>query len=200
MSFVSSQHESSSVTESSFSRRSLARGAAWAAPSAVMAVTAPALAVSLRKDPGINGWVNNSYQVGSCWASNSRITVSSRVSGVGPDGAPFGLYLYDAEDVKTVSNAQLTYWVLGNHSASGSTQITWTSLTGHSSCWLYQGRVGTEQKPDGQLYTGYRWTYTCSINPADIARDGRLYLGDFTCADELFPAAERLLQSTDFLD
>lgn len=144
-----------------------------------MAVTAPALAVSLRKDPGINGWVNNIYQVGSCGWQNSRITVSSISDRVGPDGAPFGLYLYDAEDVETVANAQLTYWVLGNHSASGSTAITWTSRNGHSSCWQYQGRVGTATKPDGLTYTGYRWTYTCPINPADIAPDGRLYLGNF---------------------
>lgn len=43
--------------------------------------------------------------------------------------------------------------------------------------------IGTETKPDGYVYTGYRWTYTCAINPNArvVGSDGveRLFLGHF---------------------
>lgn len=166
-------------------RRSLLRGTAWAAPTAIVSVAAPAVAASLRKDPGINGWVNNSYRGGSCRRTNSSIEVTSIGSGSTPDGAPFGLYLYDTEDVDTVDTAQLTYWVLGVHGteSTDSTRITWSVANGHSSCWSYAGRVGTEEKPDGLTYTGYRWTYNCTIDPHNITNgtDGvaRAFLGNF---------------------
>lgn len=174
---------STSTQNTKVSRRAVARGAAWAAPTVLVAVAAPSIAASLRKDPGINGWVNNNYRAGTCNNTNSRITVQSNASGVTPDGAPFGLYLYDTEDVQTVNSATITYWVLGVHDTTGNTAITWSTNQGHSNCWRYDGRVGTQVKPDGLTYTGYRWTYTCTINPKNttIGSDGvaRVFLGTF---------------------
>ncbi|UQN31048.1 hypothetical protein [Brachybacterium kimchii] len=134
--------------------------------------------------------MNNSYRVGTCGSTNTSIEVTSIGSGTTPDGAPFGLYLYDTDDVSTATNATITYWVLGNHATSGSTAITWSSASGHSSCWNYQGRIGTAQKPDGLTYTGYRWTYTCAINPKSTTtgNDGvkRVMLGNFHVTSNTF--------------
>lgn len=175
---------------SSVSRRSLVRSAAWAVPTSITAASAPVLAASLRKDPGLNGWVSNSYRAGTCGFRNSSIEVTSIATAATPDGAPFGLYLYDTEDVVTATNASITYWVLGNHATTGTTAITWSSASGHSTCWSYQGRVGTAQKPDGLIYTGYRWTYTCAIDPhaTTVGNDGvaRVMLGNFHVISNTF--------------
>lgn len=164
-------------------RRSLLRGTAWAAPAAIVGVAAPAVAASLRKDPGINGWVRNVSSAGSCGSTNSSIEVTSIARGSTPDGAPYGLYLYDTEDVDTVDAAQLTYWVLGDHPESGTGSIRWSTLNGHSSCWVGPTRVSPVTKPDGLTYTGYRWTYGCTIDPRNttVGTDGvaRAFLGNF---------------------
>lgn len=171
-------------------RRALVRGAAWAVPTTLVAVSAPAIAASLRKDPGLNGWVNNSYRAGTCGSRNSSIEVTSIGTAATPDGAPFGLYLYDTDDVVSATGASITYWMLGNHATTGTTSITWSNASGHSSCWSYQGRVGTAQKPDGLIYTGYRWTYTCPIDPRGTTpgADGvnRVMLGNFHVTSNTF--------------
>lgn len=172
------------------SRRSLVHGAAWAVPTAMVAATAPAIAASTRIDPGINGWVQNiptSYRLFPCYF---RLEITSLVSGVTtPDGAPFGLYLYDTEDVSQAGDATLTYWVLGDHTRSD-TSITWRTLQGHSSRWSGPTTVGTARKPDGKLYTGYRWTYTGAIDlmKKTVGRDGmeRVFLGDFHVGTDTF--------------
>lgn len=177
-------------TSPSIQRRTVAKAALWAAPTVIVSASAPAFAASMRKDPGINGWVNNSYGVGRCGSSSSSISVTSRGTGGTPDGAPFGLYLYDTDDVTTVTDASLTYWILGEHPASGRASITWSSGDGMSSCWVYQGRVASMQKPDGLTYTGYRWNYTCPIDPraTTTGSDGikRVFLGDFVVSTSRF--------------
>lgn len=172
------------------SRRTLAQGAAWAAPTVITAVAAPAVAASIRKDPGLNGWVRNTFRAGTCGLTDTTIEVTSIVTGTGPDGAPYGLYLYDTDNVKSATGATITYWILGNHGTTGNTAITWSNAEGHSSCWSYQGRVGTAVKPDGLTYTGYRWTYTCAIDPkaTTTGTDGikRVFLGNFHVTTNAF--------------
>lgn len=153
------------------SRRTLAKGAAWTVPAAAVVAAAPAYAASLRIDPGINGWVRVSYS-DTGWCSH-RLTYDSDISGVGPDGAPYGLYLYDVTPGSTITNAKITLWIRGNNNAS------WTNLNGHSSCWGSAVRGTPATKPDGATYTPYTWTYSCPINPANVSPDGRLYLGHF---------------------
>jgi hypothetical protein len=146
----------------------------------------------LRKDPGINGWVSVQSRTGSCgwFPSGSSLTVTSRGTAATPDGAPFGLYLYDTEDITAVSGASITLWVLGDHASQGSTAITWTSGSGHSNSWRFVGRIGTATKPDGLLYTGYRWTYDGTIDPRRVTTSGdgvrRVFLGDFVVSSNSF--------------
>lgn len=155
------------------SRRSVAKGVAWMAPAVTIAAAAPTLSASssIRIDPGINGWVLNSPRsTGQCaWT----LEVDSTPSGNGPDGAPFGLYLYDIEPQTTVANASLTYWIIGDQTAR------WSRLDGHSSCWSGPTRGAAQRKSDGLLYTPYTWTYGCSVLSSDVSRDGRLRLGNF---------------------
>ena len=177
------------ASDAQVSRRTVTKAMAWAVPAVAVAATVPLAAASLRKDPGINGWVRNRVErLGKC---NYSLTVTSDPSNPGrtPDGAPFGLYVYDVEDSNVISSAQLTYWVIGDRPASGRGSLTWEARQGHSDCWSGPTHVGTEVKPDGLTYTGYRWTYTCRIDAGSriLDRDGveRLYLGDFHVRTQL---------------
>lgn len=159
------------------SRRTITKGLAWTAPALAMAVPAPAAAASLRKDPGINGWVLNSTRGGS--NCTYTLEVDSTISGNNtPDGAPYGLYIYDVEPANTFSNARLVYWIIGTQTASV------INLSGHSSCWSFAEPGATQTKADGLSYTPYTWNYTCPINSSSYVTDPtdgvkRLYLGDF---------------------
>lgn len=171
------------------SRRTLTRGAAWAAPVMVVAGAAPAYAASLRKDPGINGWVMNTPTdlTGSCrWSL--RVDSTPSPAGATPDGAPFGLYVYDTMPTDVLTQARITYWIIGNQTA------TWVANAQHSSCWSSPVRGTPSVKSDGQTYTPYTFTYTCAINAAATTTgpDGvaRLFLGGFdTTATFTQPAA-----------
>lgn len=129
----------------------------------VVATAAPAVAASLRKDPGINGWVLNSPQRRS-GTRRFYLTVDSTVSTDShptPDGAPFGLYLYDANLQDDYTSATITYWINGSQNP-----ISWDTLSGHSSHWQGPVRGGAQTKSDGISYTPYTWTYNATIDPA----------------------------------
>lgn len=161
------------------SRRRLTAGAAWAVPAIAVAGATPAYAASIVKFPGINGWVLNS----PTWRDNQcrwYLEVDSTLPGTGPDGAPYGMYIYDVDPGSTFSNASLTYWIIGEQREGA----TWENLAGHSSCWSGPVKGAPQQKPDGLDYTPYTWTYTCTISEDDYQVDPidgveRLYLGDF---------------------
>lgn len=157
----------------SLDRRTIAKGAAWAVPAVTIAAAAPSLAASVpvRKDPGVNGWVlNTPRSSGSCrWT----LEVDSTATGATPDGAPFGLYLYDITPKSTVADVALIYWIIGEQSA------TWANLRGHSTCWSGPTRGVAQKKSDGLVYTPYTWKYTCPPLAAEVKSDGRLYLGGF---------------------
>lgn len=160
------------------SRRTVTKGIAWAAPAVAIAGAAPAYATSLRKDPGINGWVLNTAR--SRLFCRYDLEVDSTRSGNGPDGAPYGLYLYDIEDDNaSVTNAKLTYWIIGEQREGA----TWQTLSGHSNCWSGPVKGTPATKADGLVYTPYTWTYTCPIDASErsIGSDGieRLWLGHF---------------------
>ncbi|SNC62508.1 hypothetical protein SAMN05445756_0710 [Kytococcus aerolatus] len=169
---------SASTTASGPSRRAVATGLAWSVPAVAMVSAAPSFAVSLRKDPGINGWVLNSpTDLGRC---RYDLDVNSAPSGWGdtPDGAPWGLYVYDVSEDGSYSNAKLVYWVRGTHTATQN-PITWQAAAGHSSLWSGPVLGAPQVKADGFVYTPYTWTYTGIIDPANVASDGRLYLDTF---------------------
>lgn len=160
------------------SRRTLAKGVVWAAPALVVASAAPAVAASLRKDPGVNGWVLNSASR-SRWGCDYTLTVDSTVrSPQTPDRAPYGLYLYDLDAEATVANVRFTYWIIGTQ-----TGVRWSTRSGHSRCWAGPVRGAAQRKPDGLTYTPYTWTYTCRVDAAgqEVGADRvrRLWLGHF---------------------
>lgn len=155
-------------------RRTIAKGMAWSVPAIAVAAPAPAAAASLQIVPGINGW-NQHYYTGdrSC---NHQIRVDSLPSegGSTPDGAPWGLYIYDViSGTTTITNARITYWIRGN------TNVSWATQDGHSSCWGSPVQGTSQTKDDGQTYTPYTWTYGCPINSGSVSPDGRLYLQRF---------------------
>ncbi|WP_370894201.1 hypothetical protein [Janibacter sp. GXQ6167] len=144
-------------------------------PILAFGAAAPTFAASLRKDPGINGWVRNTPRwQGGC---GYTLEVDSTINGVGPDGAPYGLYVYDITDDSVIADPKITYWIIGNQTAA------WTNRSGHSSCWEYEGRGASARKADGYIYTPYTWTYNCALDPEDRQTDAlgveRLYLGGF---------------------
>lgn len=158
------------------SRRTLVQGAAWSVPVVAVAAQAPAAAATLRMDPGINGWVGVTQGGSGCSRS---LRFDSTLPGTGPDGAPYGLYIYDTEPGDEIDGASMTLWV-----EQAQSNITWATGNGHSNCWSGPTNVGTMVKPDGLTYEGYRWNYVCPINPENETcndPDGvcRLYLQDF---------------------
>lgn len=168
---------SASTPASGPNRRAVATGLAWSVPAVAMVSAAPSFAVSLRKDPGINGWVLNSpTDLGGCRYSLEVNSAPSR-GGTTPDGAPWGLYLYDVSKYASYSNAKLVYWVRGDHVKQN--RITWQTATGHSSKWSGPVTGAPQTKADGFVYTPYTWTYTGTIDPANVKSDGRLYLETF---------------------
>lgn len=101
------------------SRRAIAKGAAWAAPSISLAVAAPASAVS--PAPGLQGWI---YWSKAC-GSPSQLKISKTPSGgaaeLWPNG-DYGFYVFNAT-AKQVSGACVTF---SYPKALGS--LTWTAL------------------------------------------------------------------------
>lgn len=157
-------------------RRTLTRTAAWTTPVIVAAAAAPAYATSLRKDPGINGWVTVSY--GTTLGFDAQF--DSTTPGVGPDGAPFGLYVYDVNRTgstitDTLTNASITIWLRGQ------ARDGWANGSGHGNRWGAMTDIGTATLDDGLTYRGYRSTYNGSVpgQGFTLDPDGRVYLQDF---------------------
>ncbi|MCG7421545.1 hypothetical protein MHY29_01595 [Micrococcus sp. ACRRV] len=180
---------SAHTTASGPSRRAVATGLAWSVPAVAMVSAAPSFAISLRKDPGINGWVLNSpTALGDCRYSLEVNSAPTR-GGATPDGAPWGLYLYDVSPQGAYSNAKLVYWVRGTHTATQN-PITWEAATGHSTKWSGPELGAPQTKADGFIYTPYTWTYTGTIDPANVKSDGRLYLETFHVRANNFSLSE----------
>lgn len=159
------------------SRRAVATGLAWSVPAVAMVSAAPSFAASLRKDPGINGWVLNSPEYHYFCRRSLEVNSAPSNPGPTPDGAPWGLYLYDVSKDASYSDAKLVYWVRGDHVKQN--KITWQTATGHSAKWEGPETGRPQTKADGFEYTPYTWKYTGTINPADVKSDGRLYLETF---------------------
>lgn len=164
------------------SRRSILTTAAWTVPAITLAAAAPAFADStppIRLDPGINGWVLVTY--GTTYGFDA--TFDSDPAGTdpaSPDGAPFGLYVYDAvtDGVQVpLGGASITLWFRGvvGRWTYGSRNSN-PNGGGHGSGWSSPVSVGTRTQPDGLTYYGYRFDYSGGYVPQG---DGRVYLQDF---------------------
>lgn len=147
---------------------------AWSVPTIIAMGAAPAYATSLRKDPGINGWVLVTT------SDRERRTYDLRFDsdepGTGPDGAPYGLYVYDVnvgpqgQVLDVLTNASITLWLRTDRDT---TPATGWSRSGAG--WSQASDVGLETKPDGLQYRGYRFTYSGAFTRQS---DGRVYLSD----------------------
>lgn len=162
------------------SRRTVSRAVAWGAPTIAVMACAPAYATSLRKDPGINGWVL--VTTSNVERRTYDLRFDSSVPGVGPDLAPYGLYVYDVnrndagQVIDTLTNAEIVLWLRTDRDATPSTG--W-SLAGSGPGWSQPTDAGTQTKPDGLAYRGYRFTYTGAFTPQP---DGRVYLADLVAS------------------
>lgn len=177
----------------SVSRRSALRAAAWTVPAVSIAAAAPAFATSTtpRKDPGINGWVQVSYGT----SKGFDATFDSDPAGIDPatpDGAPFGLYLYDTQPGDLFSAASITLWFRAKvNSWTYGSRSPVPNGGGHGDGWnrwetgwfgvntrVAPTYVGAETKPDGFKYHGYRFDYTGTFSNLGAA-DGLVWLQDF---------------------
>ena len=168
---------SAHTTASGPSRRAVATGLAWSVPAVAMVSAAPSFAASLRKDPGINGWVQVTRRGTNCTSRSIEVTSAPSNPGTTPDGAPWGLYLYDVSKDASYSGAKLVYWVRGDHVKQN--KITWSAGAQHSAKWGRPETGDPQIKADGFMYTPYTWTYTGTIDPKNVKDDGRLYLENF---------------------
>lgn len=165
---------------SQYSRRTIVRGAAWSTPIILAVGAAPAFATSLRKDPGINGWVLNSTESQGDRRYALRVNSNPGASaGATPDGAPFGLYVYDVNVgpgnaiLDTLTNARIVYWIIGSQTEGAS----WSANSGHGNGWSNPVKGTPAQKADGLTYTPYTFTYTGTFTYN--AGDQRVYLQEF---------------------
>ncbi len=177
--------ESMQSTDSNLSRRTVVKGAAWAVPAVAAAAAAPIAATTLQLVPGINGWMMNSRQqrsggLGSRrWCGYDASWDSRTVSTPTPDGAPYGLYVYNPNLDDVITGAEMILWI-----PDFASNITWGTGMGHSStCWGTPTDIGIHTKWDGLKYRGFKWTYNCSLDPNARVLDSdghyRLYLATF---------------------
>lgn len=146
----------------STTRRTILTAAAWTAPAVAVAAAAPAYATSEdpRRDPGINGWVQVNYGT-QRWFDATFDSDPAGTDPATPDGSPFGLYVYDTHPSDLISAASITLWFRGAVSSwSYGTRTNPVNGGGHGRGWSAPVRVGTEAKPDGLTYRGYRFDYT----------------------------------------
>lgn len=155
------------------SRRTVVKGAAWAAPVVAMASAAPAFAASY--DPpnySINGWVNVGWDPSRCsgWPQRPRTTTVSFSSDRTNTGGQYqyGLYVLDAEG-KSITNSSVTYWIEATDTLAATSVWVkssqgWSKDSGNPLSWTY----------DEKTYWGYRFNYSGPITKIG----NRWYLND----------------------
>lgn len=124
-------------------RRSLIKTAAWVAPSALVSVAAPALAVS--KEPGLSGLLRLTYSR-SLFSASIEMTTEGRGLGlrvadstVKPTSALLTIYLSrSVAPASTRWSAGRNYWTLPRYVRTEGGYTVWeTSYTG---TWAQEGR------------------------------------------------------------
>ena len=110
------------------SRRSLMKGAAWAAPALIVATTAPAYAASAPPLNGLNGWVSVS---GSCTRNGSTLSLDGRGSFTGGGNSDRGIWTFINDPNATLEDVQFIVWVKGSDwtFTNGAAQSGWSNLT-----------------------------------------------------------------------
>lgn len=173
------------MTEPTLSRRTLARGAAWAAPTALVAAAAPMAAAS----PAITWAHVTSFR----YASNSSPFCAGQDTwSLSNDptwtygGAGAGTSFTNTKTTTTLVNLVANYWYPRADAA-------FVSVAGGNACWSLPVRnAGLDTtRPGGIAMYGYTTTYTCPIVavngtttlPTGFRFRSRCYT-DFTAADQ----------------
>ena len=142
------------MSTSNASRRTVAAGIAWSVPAVAAATAVPAFAAS--PPPGLNGWVTiwreqrGYYDSYGYWRNTSCVVVyDGRGSGTGPDGYPYGFYVWDVDDPAKLTapprvTITLPYRVTWSY-GTGNTDWKLVSSSGTTYVFEYQGSytVGT---------------------------------------------------------
>ena len=137
------------------SRRSVAKAAAWAAPTIAFAVAAPAHAGSpAAQPPGLQGWIAFHYPERG---STSRYTVRGYNSGAHPHGT-YGLWVTNTTASSSVTNIRIFLHYLP-------APESW-SVRVPASNWSDLVPVGTTVI-DGVEHQSYRMDYIGTVVPTD---------------------------------
>ena len=123
-------------------RRSIVKGAAWAAPAVLATATIPAYAASM---PALNGWVLNTT---SC-SSSTRMTYTINGQGNYPDR---GLWVSNAPASATIGTTKITQYI---SNAAGQPQFQKGGTANEWSNLVYD--------PAAPAKTGYR-AYTTTFS------------------------------------
>lgn len=135
------RRESSSSEPSTFTRRSLARGAAWATPVAATALAAPAFAASTRFTYTMKGSVRlaYTYTYSNGCSTGGVLTSLTFMNNIPYDEAPAGFSVYETPRLAGTTSPR-----------------TNVALTGYRlSIYIPYGAVNT-----GAYYNGFRFTST----------------------------------------
>lgn len=159
-----------SQKQSGISRRTIVRGAAWAAPVVAMANAAPAFAASTPTPPrsGISGWMT--WGVGCSWKTGkfTQTYTTSSVKPQNPDpNTTYGLIAAPTKVGDTIENGAIIFWV----SVPG---LSWTAGSGSSQSWTVPVSTGTTRTQSGQTLYGYKTTLTGTV----VAKAGTTRLPD----------------------
>ncbi|MGQ4507820.1 hypothetical protein ACUH9H_02020 [Dermabacteraceae bacterium P13128] len=198
----------SSANEAKLSRRSIAKGVAWAAPAMVLASQAPALASSTDPDKNlsINGWVymnwdqvrTNSY---GCIESGTLRVTSPEATRYYPNSEnDNGLWVDDATEETRIENAKLTLWVKDDDVQTHPLEWFPYERYGRNYGWSKPTYVGRKTDRQGRSFALYEMRFTGETRLVG----SRLYLvgnigwyapfqnrSSYTCATDIMNCMER---------
>lgn len=109
------------------SRRTLAKGAAWAAPAVAVAAVAPMVAASPIPPRGLNGWVTLTRQ---CTRTNNEFQIDGRGTFTGGGNSDRGIWTFVDDPNAEISGAAIVFF-FDTRSASftNSSGGGWTNLS-----------------------------------------------------------------------
>lgn len=172
---------SSPKTQSTVSRRTVVKGAAWAAPVVAMASAAPAFAASQPENTSINGYVGFSGKCTGWWNSaGTHVELDSR------EGS-YGLFVKNTTITTTISNAFIIFYM-------SIPNLTWSTAAGNDG-WTAPTSTGETKSVGGRELYGYKTEYNRSITATEnTTKLGNLHVtaqGANGCPRDLVGLGER---------
>jgi hypothetical protein len=161
------------------SRRTVVKGAAWAAPVVAMASAAPAFAASPPDNTSINGVVGISARCK--WLQDGiSVDIDSRSSS-------YGLFVNNTTTSTTISNAYIIFYL-------SMPNLSWSAADGNDG-WTAPVSTGATKVVGSQTLYGYKTTYTKSITASrNRTALGNIHVtatGGSSCPNNLYALGER---------